>query len=615
MATAEAVAAVGLSLRSLLADRVQDPAGGSAPVPVNLGAPGPDRDPDGAVDEARINLFLYRVSENGYLRNQEIPGHGHPSAYGRPPLSLDLCFLLTVYGSRMVGTYLDETPAHQLLGSAMQVLHDNAVITDSLVTRRPPAGQPILDPVLRKELETLKVTLHPLGIEDLTNVWTALELSFRLSVAYEVSVVRIESDRPRKHAPLIGEFPPPGQPHRTGPRVITVPLRQPRLSSIGVRRADDPSGLERTVPFARVGDTLVLHGNQLSGGGVAVRIGSTDVPASYVAPSGEVIEAEIPDHPLLTPGTHTTAVATVVPELPQAAMTTVGLPIVIVPHVSVVSVVGRTLAVQGTRLLDGAAPAEILVGDTVVPRTSYLPGSTATSVEVSLADTLPAFPVTARVSGTLAPFPSLPASFDLTVQVGTQTPRDLTLHSTPTSLREAATAIQAAVIDTPNLDPVRVAATNRALVLIPGDLTSSISVAPGQLADALRLSHASQAREVYLSGALTPFPVLTAAVPMVRVSVGAETAEVTLGVLPSSVAEAARELEAGLRTSGFADVDVAVIGDQLCVVPTGGGSVELGPVPGADETTAAELGLAGAYPVRARVRGVESIDDRPVVLP
>jgi uncharacterized protein DUF4255 len=627
MATPEAVAAVGLTLQALLADRVQHPNGGSSSVQINLGPPGPDRDPEGAVDEPRINLFLYRVLENGFLKNQDIPGRGHPAAYGNPPLSLDLHFLLTVFGSRASGTFFDETPAHQLLGSAMQVLHDNAIVTGSLVTRRPPAGRLILDPGLRDEFETIKVSLHPLGIEDLSNVWTALAMSYRLSVAYEVSVVQIESGRTRRHPRPVQE------PPLAGPRVFAVPLQRPHLAAIGVRRLGDPPGVERTVPFARIGDTLVLHGNRLTGGGLVVRIGRLDLQVTSASAAGDVIEATIPDAvqadgtPIapgdrLRPGTHTTSVMTVLPELPQAAIASGGLPLVLVPAITAANVAGRRLTVTGTRLLDGAAPAELLVGDTIVDRVAYLPGSTDTSVEVSLADTLPAFPAAARVSGPLAPFPALPGSFDLNVRVGTEGPHVVTLTSTPAGLTEAATAVQTAIrgaTDAPGFNGVRVTATTRELILVAGDLMSPITVSPGTLADGLGLATASSARDVYLSGALRPFPSVTSGTPQVRVRIGATTAVAALPVVPTSLADAATALETSLRSANaaaaFAGARVATLGDQLCILPGAVGAMTIGPVPGVDETTATELELAAAYLVRARVRGVESIDEQTVDLP
>jgi hypothetical protein len=614
MATAGAVSAVGLTLQALLADRVEHPNGNAIRVPVNLGFPGPDRDPQGVVDDPRINLFLYQVVENCFLQNQEIPGHGHPAAYGHPPLSLSLRFLLTVFGNQDSGSFFDETPAHLLLGSAMQVLHDNAIITGSLITRRPPTGRLILDPALRDEFEDLKVTIHPLGLEDLSNIWTALELSYRLSVAYEVSVVQIESDQPRRRPRPVGE--PPGG----GPRVVLVPLQRPNLSSIGVRRADDPPGTERPVPFARVGDTLILHGSRLSGGGLVVQIGQLSIPATRITIGGDAIEVAVPDEVLedgtpiapadrLRPGTLTVAVAAVVPGLPQASVSSGGLPIVLVPRIADATVAGRTLTVTGTRLLDRTAPAEILIGDTIVERAEYGAASTDISVKVELPDTL-------------APFPALPASFDLNVQVGAEGPRVVTLTSTPTSLPEAAAAIQAAIrgaIDVPGFDRVRVAATGRELILIAGGLTSPITVSGGPLADALQLSAGSSTRDVYLSGALRPFPALSSGQPQIRVRIGGTMAVTALGAVPASLAEAATAVEAAIRgasgVSGFANAHVTTLGDQLCILPGSAAAMRIEPVPGIDETTAAELELAAAYLVRARVRGVESIDEQPVSLP
>jgi uncharacterized protein DUF4255 len=627
MATSDAVAAVGLTLQALLADRVANPTNSGNPLPVTLGHPGPERDPEGGVDEARINLFLYQIEENCFLKNQEIPGHGHPAAYGHPPLSLNLHYLLTVFGSTANSTFFDETPAHQILGSAMHVLHDNAIINGSLVTRKPPAGRLILDPTLRDEFETIKLTLRPFGLEDLSNVWTALELSYRLSVAYEVSVVQIDDARPRRHPRPVQELP------LSGPRVFPVPLQRPQISSVGVRRAGDPPDLERSVPFVRVGDTLVLHGGRLSGGGLVVRLGRLEIPATVISAAGDTIEIVVPDDALpdltpigpadrLRPGTHTVSVAAVVRELPQAAVSSGSLPIVLVPAVAGVSVAGRTLTVAGTRLLDGAAPGEVLVGNTMVERAAYLAGSSDTSVKVTLANTLPAFPVAARVSGSLAPFPALPNSFDMTVTVGNEGPHLVTLTSTPTSLAEAAMAVQSAInntTDAPGFGRVRVAATSSELILIAGDLTSTITVAGGTLANALRLAAGSSARNAYLSGALQPFPTLSQAAPQVQARIGATTATVALGSVPRTLAEAAAELEAGLRAANpgaaFAGARVATLGSQLCVLAGTAAAMTFGPVAGVDDSTAAELELAAAYLVRVRVRGVESIDEQTVDLP
>src|SRR5262249_28115468 len=139
-------------------------------------------------DEPRVNLFLYRVTENGFLQNQEIPGRGSSGGYGHPPLSVNLHYLVTAYRSVPApgggAVMFDDTNAHFLLGSAMRVLHDVPVVTDGITTVRAPSGLVVLHESLREEFEQVKVTLEPLTLEDVTKVWTALALRFRPSGPY-----------------------------------------------------------------------------------------------------------------------------------------------------------------------------------------------------------------------------------------------------------------------------------------------------------------------------------------------------------------------------------------------------------------------------------------------
>ena len=173
-----AIGGVSATLQTLLRDRMEIPPlpSGDPSIPITIGTPADDDD----TDAPRINLFLYQVTENSSLKNQEIPGHGHPAAYGRPPLSLNLHYLITAYGASAGsdGDFADETLAHYLLGSAMRVLHDYPVIIEALETGD---SQPILDPSLQDEFERVKLYLEPLSLEDATQVWTALTLPYRLA--------------------------------------------------------------------------------------------------------------------------------------------------------------------------------------------------------------------------------------------------------------------------------------------------------------------------------------------------------------------------------------------------------------------------------------------------
>ena len=192
MASHTAIAAVSRTLRTLLLDRMVT---GAA---VTL-AP-PDVEVTG-VDGARVNLYLMQVIENAALKNQEIPGQGHPAAYGHPPLSLDLRYLVTTH-SAMENQEEADLNAQTILGDAMRVMNDFGNRIDQLAIVNPVAGtpgDPILDPDLTREFERLKIVLHPASLDDITKVWSAVSgTNFRRSVVYEVTVVQIETPAPRR---------------------------------------------------------------------------------------------------------------------------------------------------------------------------------------------------------------------------------------------------------------------------------------------------------------------------------------------------------------------------------------------------------------------------------
>jgi hypothetical protein len=624
MATFEAVGAVGLTLQALLGDRIEHPSGNGGAVPVTLGPPGPERDPDGAVEEPRVNLFLFRVCENPFLKNQDLPGEGGRA--GHAPLSLNLHYLLTVFGATSSGPFFDETPAHRLLGSAMRVLHDHAIITDSVVTQRTPAGVPVLDPALRGEHERIKLALQPLGLEDLSNVWTSLELSYRLSVAYEVSVVRIESRLARRYPRPVQE------PPTAGPRVTAVPLRRPRIAGVAVRRPGDPLDSQRPTAFARIGDALIVQGQGL-GGGLVVRLGDLELPPATVSIAGDRLEVAVPDDQLpdgtpipederLQPGTHALVVAAPAPGLPNVSVGSGRAAFVLVPEVTGATAAGRILTVTGTRLMAEELAGQLVIGDAVVERSAYLPSSFPVSVLVPLPPSLPVFPAAARVSGDLQPFPSMPPQFDVRVTIGSAGPVTATLAATPTSVPHAATLLEAAIRAAdprPVFARLRVAAVPGALVVIPGDLTSTVTFQAGALANALRLVSGSALRQFHLSGVLSPFPALSAGSPEVELEMAGVSARVELGSRPRSVSEVAVALETAVRAADsapvFAQARVAVVGDRLCLLPGAAGAVEFSASTGRDATTVSELQLAALYLVRVRVGGVESVDEVHIALP
>ena len=621
MSDFHAIGGVSATLQALLRDRMEVPTevpGGLFEVTV-----GPPQGPSANNQDAeppRVNLFLYRVTENAQLKNQEIPGHGHPAAFGHPPLSLDLHYLLTAYGTTDDNGQMNETISHFLLGSAMRALHDNPVIHDGLVTG---GGQSILHASLRGEFERVKVTLEPLTVEDLSKVWTAITQPYRISAAYMVNVVQIESQRRRS-------FPRPvGEPPLAGPRVIVVPMKAPRITEVRVRRPGDPPALERRFAFARIGDVLILRGNEFNGGEVRVFLGEVDASAGILGVRPDRLEVTVPDHPDLQPGAVQVAVRVGTPELPQTGFRSNEAVFMLVPRNDLITpnLAGtpRRLLIQGERLFLDRFTGETLTGENAVAKDAYL-AAVPTSITVPVPDTLPAWPVDCLLSGELAPFPALVDPLDMGVTIGGDGPHLATLPFTPGNLQDAAVAVERAVRQATGGGAVfrgtRVAAlvAGNRLAVVPGGLRGAITLAASPTAADLELSTGTAVR-AFLSGRLVPFPTLTVNPPRLRMTIGADVRTVTLAAVPANLADAANLLETAIRAAGppasFADARVAVLGEQLLIVPgvPAAANVRFDPEPGVDETSFALLQLRASYAVRVRVNGAEDLDNRVVEMP
>ena len=379
MAGFEAIGGVSETLRRLLKDRMElpstiDPAVND--VSITIGTPRTPHQDEQTTEALRVNLFLYQVVENGTLKNQDMPGQGHPAAYGRPPLSLDLHYLITTFGTSMAtpsGT--DETLAQQLLGSAMRVLHDHAVIHQDLAD----AGQnPILDPSLQGEFEKIKLVLHPVSLEDLSKVWTALSLPYRLSVAYKVSVVQIESRRRRSYPQRV-KGPP-----ASGPRVYALPINRPYIDEIRVIRLDDPEERKWPYPYARAGDRLVLMGRHLSHPDLRVLVG--DLEAEVLSVASLRIACRVPPDEALQPGPQPVKVLVDVamgdPPVPHRGFSSNTAFVALVPRIATIALAasGREAAITGSHLYHPGLACLTLMGDTEIDAGRYLK---ATPEEIS----------------------------------------------------------------------------------------------------------------------------------------------------------------------------------------------------------------------------------------
>ncbi|KAA8884193.1 DUF4255 domain-containing protein [Nocardia colli] len=146
-----------------------------------------DKARDGAASDEQLNLFLYNAPMSAALRNSDAVGLRSGES-GGPPLPLTLHYLITTYGA-------DEASAHRVLGLAMSILHDHTLLGRQQIVDAN-QGEPVSE--LDRQPERLRITPLPLSTHDMFELWSGFATSYRVSAAYEVSVVLIDSARDRR---------------------------------------------------------------------------------------------------------------------------------------------------------------------------------------------------------------------------------------------------------------------------------------------------------------------------------------------------------------------------------------------------------------------------------
>lgn len=254
MSTALAIAAVTRTLRNLLnhvatADfsGLPDDTRPTAEVQITTLPLDRVRGGDGDTSRNQVNLFLYHAEPSVAYRNMDLPRQVRPGETGRPPLALNLYYILTAYGQGD-----SELVAHVLLGTAMRILHDHPVLGRAEIRSALPQGE------VDQQFENVRVTPQPVSLDEVSKLWTGFQSEYRLSAAYQVSVVLIDSLRSSvAPLPVLSR----GEADR-GP----VALAAPGPSLLEVREIFDPALPARPPngkPAAELGDMLVLAGTGL----------------------------------------------------------------------------------------------------------------------------------------------------------------------------------------------------------------------------------------------------------------------------------------------------------------------------------------------------------------
>ena len=172
-----AIADVGETLKKLLWDNIKNDPQASDIIKsepqITLSSP------EEIKSNEKLSLFLYQVTENVYLKNEEMQML-NSTELKYPPLTLSLFYLVTSHTG-------NSDNDHIILGKVMQIFHDDSVLRGS---------------VLHENLvgEELRLILNPLSTEELNKIWSVMSRTkpYKLSVCYEVTPVRIDSMRERE---------------------------------------------------------------------------------------------------------------------------------------------------------------------------------------------------------------------------------------------------------------------------------------------------------------------------------------------------------------------------------------------------------------------------------
>ncbi|MBW4448479.1 MAG: DUF4255 domain-containing protein [Spirirestis rafaelensis WJT71-NPBG6] len=252
MSNALSIAAVTAVLKDLLENGLVKDAIATSLGDVIVTALPPDRVSQGTDERAQINLFLYQVTQN---RNPDWMSGEFRSKQQRPPLALDLHYLLTAYGAK-------DFQAELLLGYAMQLLHEMPVLTrDIIETSLKNAATVNTSSVLSQALAAvsvfdlaahigqIKICPEFFNMEETSKLWSSLQTHYRPSAGYQASMVLINSRNLKSSAEV-------------------TPFSEPIIEQVTT-----PTEADNMIV---AGSTLILRGKQLRGDITRIRLGGME---------------------------------------------------------------------------------------------------------------------------------------------------------------------------------------------------------------------------------------------------------------------------------------------------------------------------------------------------
>ncbi|WP_217213614.1 DUF4255 domain-containing protein [Streptomyces sp. AC550_RSS872] len=204
----------------------------------------PHKPPTEPPDHPTLNVFLYQVTPNTSMRNNDLPTRAlDGTLVKRPAAALDLHYLITAYG--------DETAlvGQRLIGSVVRTLHDIPILPKDVIEET--AQLPHLaDSDLAQAAQRVRFTPTVMDIDETSKLWGMLyQTPYSLSVVYQATLVLIDGrEKPVPAKPVerpdvrVLPFGAPGAPvpPGAGPKV-EQPSTSPAPTGAEVSAADEPA--------------------------------------------------------------------------------------------------------------------------------------------------------------------------------------------------------------------------------------------------------------------------------------------------------------------------------------------------------------------------------------
>ncbi|MFF4801802.1 Pvc16 family protein [Streptomyces sp. NPDC001351] len=235
----------------------------------------PPADPQ--LEQPTISVFLYQVTPNTSLRNNDLPTRAADGTLvKRPAAALDLQYLISAYGDER------ELVGQRLIGSVVRTLHEIPVLPKDVIEQ---AGErPYLaGSDLAEAAQRVRFTPTVMDVDETSKLWGMLyQTPYTLSVVYQATLVLIDG----RQSPVPGKpverpevkvlpFGAPGAPvpptaatdtdapssaptstevvHQKAEQSAPVPAKRP-AKTVAKTTAKAPARPRKTTPARRRGD-------------------------------------------------------------------------------------------------------------------------------------------------------------------------------------------------------------------------------------------------------------------------------------------------------------------------------------------------------------------------